>query len=367
MIIIRYLLNKMLKSQVAILFILILIFFSKKTINILSLAVHGNIPSDLVFPLLGHGIPEMAQLILPLSLFLGLLMTYSKLYIDSEITVMHACGLGKRVLLIAALILGLFTALIAAVNVAWILPWSAKYQKQALADAKSNPSLVSMSMVEGQFKTTKDQYIVLYISDIKGKNFSDVFMAQLRQANNQRPSVVIAESGGIREDKNGNQIVVLDKGTRYEGTALLRDFRITDFKDYQAVIDHKKKVVTGDKIEQKDMLQLWRAKDVESKAEFHWRLTLVISALIMTLIVVPLSEVNPRHGRVLSILPAMLLYLIFFLLQSTLHSNAEKGEIDPRITMWLVNTAFLLLAIMLNIWDTVFVRRLRDKFYKGLA
>jgi lipopolysaccharide export system permease protein len=364
-IIIRYLVKETLKSQVAILFILILIFFSQKTINILSSAVQGNIPSDLVFPLLGLGIPEMAQLILPLSLFLGLLMTYSKLYIDSEITVMHACGLGKKVLVIAALILALFTAFIAAVNVAWMLPWSAKYQEQALADAQANPSLAHM--VEGRFKTTKDQNIVLYISNVKGKNFTDVFMAQLRPANNQRPSVVIAETGRIREDQNGNQIVVLDKGTRYEGTALLRDFRITDFKDYEAVIDHKETAVTGDKIEQKDMLQLWHATDAESKAEFHWRLTLVVAVLIMALMVVPLSEVNPRQGRVLSMLPAMLLYLIFFLLQSTLHSNAEKGEIDPKITMWLVNAAFLLLALILNIWDTVMMRRLRAKFSKGGA
>ncbi|MGP1956351.1 MAG: LPS export ABC transporter permease LptF [Arsenophonus sp. NC-PE1-MAG3] len=363
MIIIRYLVKETLKSQVAILFILILIFFSQKTINILSSVVQGNIPSDLIFHLLWFGIPEIAQLILPLSLFLGLLMTYSKFYIDSEIIIMYACGLGKRVLVIAALILALFTALIAIVNVAWILPWSVKSQEQTLANAKANPSLASM--IEGQFKTIKDQYLVLYISDVKDKNFFDVFMAQLRPANNQRPSVVIAESGSIREDQNGNQIIILDKGIRYEGTALLRDFWITDFKDYQAVIDHKEMIVTGNKIEKKDMLQLWLATDAESKAEFHWRLTLVISSLIMPLMVVPLSEVNPRQGRVLSILPAMLLYLIFFLLQSTLHSNAEKGEIDPKITMWIVNVAFLLLAIILNTWDTVSMRRLRAKFYKG--
>ncbi|MGP1955411.1 MAG: LPS export ABC transporter permease LptF [Arsenophonus sp. NC-PY1-MAG3] len=365
MIIIQYLVKETLKRQVAILFILILIFLSQKTINILSSAVQGNIPSDLILPLLWLGIPEIVQLILPLSLFLALLMTYSKFYIDSEITIMYACGLGRWVLVMAALILALFIALIAAVNVAWMLPWSAKSQEQTLADAKANPSLASM--IEGQFKSIKDQYLVLYISDVKGKNFADVFMAQLHPTNNQRPFVVIAESGGIREDQNGNQIIILDKGIRYEGTALLRDFRITDFKDYQAVINHKKKTVTGNKIEKKDMLELWLGTDTKSKAEFHWRLTLVISSLIMTLMVVPLSEVNPRHGRVLSILPAMLLYLIFFLLQSTLHSNSEKGEIDPKITMWIVNLAFLLLAIILNILDTVSMRQLRAKFYKGIT
>ncbi|MGP1954020.1 MAG: LptF/LptG family permease, partial [Arsenophonus sp. NC-QC1-MAG3] len=167
MIIIQYLVKETLKRQVAILFILILIFFSQKTINILSSAVHGNIPSDLIFPLLWFGIPEIAQLILPLSLFLALLMSYSKFYIDSEITIMYACGLGRRILVIAALILALFTTLIAVVNVAWVLPWSAKSQEQTLADAKANPSLASM--IEGQFKTIKDQYLVLYITNVKNK------------------------------------------------------------------------------------------------------------------------------------------------------------------------------------------------------
>ena len=93
MIIIRYLVRETLKSQLAILFILLLIFFSQKLVRILGAAVDGDIPTNLVLSLLGLGIPEMAQLILPLSLFLGLLMTLGKLYTESEITVMHACGL----------------------------------------------------------------------------------------------------------------------------------------------------------------------------------------------------------------------------------------------------------------------------------
>lgn len=96
MIIIRYLARETLKSQIAILFILMLIFFSQKLVEILGAAVEGNIPTNLVVSLLWLGIPEMAQLILPLSLFLGLLMTYSKLYVESEITVMNACGIGKK-------------------------------------------------------------------------------------------------------------------------------------------------------------------------------------------------------------------------------------------------------------------------------
>ncbi len=96
-------------------------------------------PTNLVLSLLGLGVPEMAQLILPLSLFLGLLMTLGKLYTESEITVMHACGLSRGVLVKAAMILALFTGAIAAVNVMWAGPWSSRHQDQVLADAKSQP------------------------------------------------------------------------------------------------------------------------------------------------------------------------------------------------------------------------------------
>ena len=42
---------------------------SQKLVEILGAAVEGNIPTNLVISLLWLGIPEMAQLILPLSLF----------------------------------------------------------------------------------------------------------------------------------------------------------------------------------------------------------------------------------------------------------------------------------------------------------
>ncbi len=122
MIIIRYLVRETLKSQIAILFILLLIFFCQNLVRVLGDAVDGNIPTNLVLSLLALGVPKMAQLILPLSLFLGLLMTLGRLYTESEITVMHACGLGKRTLIIAAMILALFTSAVAAVNVFWAGP-----------------------------------------------------------------------------------------------------------------------------------------------------------------------------------------------------------------------------------------------------
>ncbi|MDM9616856.1 LPS export ABC transporter permease LptF [Kosakonia cowanii] len=360
MIITRYLVRETLKSQLAILFILLLIFFCQKLVRILGAAADGEIPTNLVLSLLGLGVPEMAQLILPLSLFLGLLMTLGKLYTESEITVMHACGLSRAVLVKAALVLALFTGAVAAVNVMWAGPWSSRHQDQVLADAKANPGMAALA--QGQFQQATDGNSVLFIEGVDGKNFTNVFLAQLRPKGNARPSVVLADSGQLSQHKDGSQVVTLNSGTRFEGTAMLRDFRITDFQNYQAVIGHQAVALDPTDTEQMNMRTLFNTDNPRASAELHWRLTLIFAVVMMALMVVPLSVVNPRQGRVLSMLPAMLLYLIFFLLQTTLRSNGAKGKLDPMIWMWAVNLLYLALAVVLNLWDTVPMRRVRARF-----
>lgn len=369
MIIIKYLVRETLKSQLAILFILLLIFFCQKLVRILGAAVDGEVPTNLVLSLLALGVPQMAQLILPLSLFLGILMTYGRMYTDSEVTVMFACGVGKSTLVKAAMLLALITSAVAAINVIWAGPLSARHQDEVLAEAKANPGLAVLAA--GQFQQTTDGNSVLFIEGVTGRDFHNVFLAQLKPNGNARPSVVVADSGHLEQLHDGTQIVTLNKGTRFEGTALLRDFRITDFQDYQARVGHQAIALDPNDTEQMSMHQLMTAtgdRASNAVAELSWRLTLIFSVAVMALMVVPLSAVNPRQGRVLSMLPAMLLYLLFFLLQSSLKSNGAKGKLDPLLWMWLVNLLYLALAVILNLWDTVPVRRVRARFtQRGVA
>jgi lipopolysaccharide export system permease protein len=142
---------------------------------------------------------------------------------------------------------------------------------------------------------------------------------------------------------------------------MLRDFRITDFKDYQAIIGHQTVALDPNDTEQMGMSALWHTDTPQARAELHWRITLVATVFIMALMVVPLSVVNPRQGRVLSMLPAMLLYLVFFLVQTSLKSNGGKGKFDPTMWMWAINVLYFALAVVLNLWDTVPMRRVRAR------
>ncbi|XOD70021.1 MAG: LPS export ABC transporter permease LptF [Sodalis sp. (in: enterobacteria)] len=356
MIITRYLVREIFKTQLTILFILLLIFFCQKLVRFLGAAVNGDIPTNIVLSLLGFGLPEMAQLILPLSLFLGLLITLSRMYSESEITVMHACGLGKNILIRASLLLSLVTSLFAAVNVVWISPWSSRHQERLISEVKTNPSIAVL--VDGQFKSVERGNAVLFVDNIKNNDFKHVFLAKIKPNGNTRPFVIIADRGHMTQRKDGSKLIILDKGTLYEGTAFQRDFRITDFNQYQAIIEHKTVPIDRKDAEQMTLHQLWRSSALKASAEFHWRLTLVVSGLIMAMMVVRFSMVNPRQGWMLNMLPAMLLYLVFFLLQTSLRSNGAKGKLDPLVWMWVTNAAYLALALVLNLWDRIPARRL---------
>lgn len=132
------------------------------------------------------------------------------------------------------------------------------------------------------------------------------------------------------------------------------------------MIGHRTVAADNTESEQMSMQTLWESDDPDARAELHWRLTLVVSVALMALLVVPLSVVNPRQGRVLSMLPAILLYLIFFLLQTSLRSNAGKGKLDPMLWLWLVNGVYFAIALALNLWDTVPMRKLRARL-RGAA
>ncbi|SSY84867.1 Lipopolysaccharide export system permease protein lptF [Aggregatibacter actinomycetemcomitans] len=358
----RYLTKEIFKSQIAILFILLLIFFCQQLVRVLGSAANGKVPADLVFSLLGLGMPTMAQLMLPLCLFIAILLTLGRLYAESEITVMRACGVGQPILVKVVLLLSLLTSGVAAYNALWLTPWAIHKQTEIVEDAKANPNVGALSA--GQFVSANNSDFVLFIDDIQNNQINNVYVFQTQPRGQSKPSVIVAEKGELKALPNGDQVLNLQNSERFEGTAALPDFRITHFDEYQAYLGHKAVNDDSAETEELSLSQLLNTKTPAAKTEFHWRLTLILAVPIMALLAVPLSRVNPRQGRFAKVLPALLLYLIYFLLQSSLKSAGGAGKLDVGLFMPLVNIVFFLLAILLNSWDSAFMYRIRYSFNK---
>lgn len=358
MILSRYLTKEIFKSLIAILFVLLVIFFSQQLVRVLNSAVSGKVPTDLVLSLIGLGMPTMAQFLLPVSLFFALILTLGRFYAESEITVMKACGVGQGILVRSALFLSIFITALAAYNVFYLTPWAIDKQSEMLAEAKANPRFAALSA--GQFMSAGGY--VLFIDDITDNKINNIYVFQPQQQKKTRPSVVVAEQGELKGLPNGDQVLNLNHTTRYEGTPQTADFRISHFENYSAYLGYKD-VDSNEKMVQRASLStLLESKTPEAIAELHWRFALVLAVPLMALIAVPMSSVNPRQGRFAKMLPAALLFLIYFLLQSSLKSVGATGKINAAIIMPAVSIGFLLLGIVLNSWDSKLMSALRYRF-----
>ena len=214
---------------------------------------------------------------------------------------------------------------------------------------------------KGQFQGTPDGSSVVFIDDIEDKKLKNVFVAQMRPRDSILPSVSFSQSGEVKELSDGRQVIRMYDGVRYEGVPTRLDYMVTDFKQYEGLIGQRDVKPQGRDWEAIPTLQLISNPDSRAQAELQWRISLVVCIPLLTMLVVPLSAVNPRQGRFAKMGPAILIYLAYFLSISATKSALEDGSIPAFIGMWPINAALLLTAIGINSLDSITVRRLKDK------
>ncbi len=360
MIIVRYLIRETLKSQFAIFFVLFLVFLSQKFIRVLADASDGEIPARMILSIVGLNMPAMGLLMLPLSLYIGILLTFGRLYAESEITVMNATGIGNKFLIRAALYLALITATVAGFNAFWLSPWSQDKEAQLIERLAAESSVDLLQ--KGQFQRSPDGSSVVFIDNIENRRLQNVFVAQLAPRQSVLPSVMFSDSGQVKELSDGRQMIIMHNGVRYEGIPTRLDYMITRFDEYEGLIGQRAVKEKGRSWQETPTLALINHPDPRAQAELQWRISLVLCVPLLTMLVVPLSVVNPRQGRFAKMGPAILIYLTYFLTISAMKSAIEDGSIAVEVGMWPINIALLLVALLANCLDSVPVRKLKDKF-----
>src|SRR5512142_772349 len=96
MIIERYLFKELTYTLLGVALLLILIILSSTFVRILAQAADGAYPQQIVFTLFAlKSIPDLA-VVLPLAFLLAVLLALGRLYKDSEMVVLSACGVGPE-------------------------------------------------------------------------------------------------------------------------------------------------------------------------------------------------------------------------------------------------------------------------------
>lgn len=365
MIIFRYLLAEVFKSQLAVFVILMTIILSQRFVKILADASEGEVPGQLVMSIVALKLPQLAVIILPLSAFIGILVAYGRIYADSEMTVLHATGVSEWYVTRITLVLSLLLAIAAGGVTLFLSPWATEREYQVLEKADASAGL--MSVVPGRFQHTSNEKAVIFVHDVgrgsEAGRLGRVFVAQSSDDDANSLAVVYAQSGIVREDATGAQSLQLDAGRRYAGTVSSPAFEITEFEQYQIQIREQEVEQRRRKLGSVPSSELLLLDSNEAVAEWHWRIAIPLSIPLLTLIAVPLSRVNPRQGKFGRLLPALLLYLGYYSLLIIARSALEDGKIPAQLGMWWLHGTALLLGIVLIMRS----RRSAQRFQAWLA
>jgi len=358
MIIKRYLNREILATLFAVTLILMLVFLSQLTVRYLGYAASGKYAANVLLPLLGFEIPSLLVILLPLGLYLGMFLVYSRLYADSEMFVLNASGCDSKQLMMATFPLVMLVSLLVLALSLWVNPWLASQKDRLIAKGMTEENILK-TLIPGRFRVSADGRRVIYVGNISKQRrlAENLFIAEEKKPSRelsgsglseQTNQVIISAAQGapVYDRELQEHFVIAGDGYRYEGVPGQNEYKIIQFKKYAVHIPDTS--FRGDRELQEGIptSRLWMQYDKPAyAAELQWRCSLAIAPLLLALLVFPLSQVKPRQGRYLMAIPALLIYTIYVNLLFVARHWLELGKIPSYVGMWWVHGILFILVL----------------------
>lgn len=349
MIVFRYLSREVLLTLTAVSGVLLLIIMSGRFIKYLAQAAAGQLDPGVLFLIIGYRLPGFMVLILPLGLFLGVLLAYGRMYLDSEMTVLSANGFSDRRILWYTQGPALVVALIVAVLSLWLAPAGVLKTQQLFNQQAAMTEFDTLAA--GRFQSLGSGQRVTYAGGLSEDRtqLEDLFITERAGGvDDTSVGVLVAETGRQQMNADGSRYLVLYDGYRYDGTPGSADFRVISYDTYGVLLPKPEIATEVTDREGIPTLQLFGEPDIDLRAELQWRLALPLLVFIVAFFAVPLSRVNPRQGRFLKLLPAVMLYMAYLAMLISARGWMESGALPPALGLWWVHLLFLAIGVVLN-------------------
>ncbi len=349
--------------------VLLIIIMSGRFIKYMAQAAQGLLEPGVLFLIMGYRIPGFLQLILPLGLFLGILLAYGRMYLDSEIVVLNAAGFSQQRLFANTLLPALLIAIFSGFLSFYLTPTGMAKVEEIFRQQDALTEFDTLS--PGRFQAMKDGQRVTYAAALDNNQelLRGVFISEAGIERPGKPvvqgkslrnsddiSVLLAKRGQQVVQKDGNKYLVLEDGYRYDGRPGEADYRVVRYETYAILLPKPSEALGGSDREAMTTAELWQGKHVRLKTELHWRMSIPVLAFVVTMFAVPLARVNPRQGRFLKLLPAIFLYMAYLTLLIASRDALDKGKIPVQLGMWPVHLLFFVIGVVLMYWQGLLLR-----------
>lgn len=318
---------------------LLAILASILLIRLLKEAVGGRVAPEAVVSLLGFAVLNFMPLTLTLMLFIAILLSLSRAYRDSEMVVWFSCGQPLTAWIRPVLKFSLPVVVAIAVLSGFLSPW-ANYntaQYRQVMSARSDVSQIS----PGAFREVKRGQRVFFVEALAddASQVGNVFVATFQEG---KLGVVMSDVAYQQFAENGDRFLVLEHGRRYEVEPGSPEFKVMEFERYRVRTEDGEAKPTERLPNRMPITELLADSSNKARGELLWRIATPISALILALLAIPLSYVNPRAGRSANMLIAVLIYAIYSNLLWVCQAWVAQGKLPFWIGVWVVHGAMLI-------------------------
>lgn len=344
MIFLRTLLREFANLAIAVFLSLFLIALTTRLIRLLGQAAGGKIPSDAVVAFLGFSALSLLPVLLSLTLFITVLLALNRSWRDSEMVIWFNSGLSLASWIRPVLIFAAPLVLVIAALSFVIAPWAAQKSEQYRSRIDSRDDLSRVD--PGTFGESRSRERVFFVESVAGDKSSvqNVFVNSIQH---RRTGVMISERGFTEIAPNGDRFLVLLSGRRYEGNPGEADYRLMEFERYATRIQTREGDEPAATQKSTSTLGLIESPTRSNLGELLWRIGMPVSALILALIAIPLSFVNPRAGRSVNLLFALLTYMVYSNLLSISQARVVQGNLAFGTGLWMVHGVMLVVLLIL--------------------
>jgi len=340
----RSLLREFAATGIATFIVLLAITITTQLIRFLGYAARGNISSDTVLTFLGFASMRYLPILLSLTLFISVLLTLTRSYRDSEMVVWFTSGLGLNSWIRPVLIYALPLVFVIAVLSLLLSPWAMAKTDEFRHQLESQDDVAAIS--PGVFKESRHEERVFFVERLAA-NLTTVANIFVHSDENGEIGTTVAKQGYQETVPNGDRFLVLLKGRRYIGAPGSAEYRIIEFEKYGLRIEASEAKEYLPSMTSLPTAELFGKKSAEAYAELIWRMGLPLSALVLCLLAIPMSFVNPRAGRSLNLMVAAMLYMLYSNMLSIIQAWVAQERVGPLLGMWVVHLAMLALTVAL--------------------
>ena len=337
----KYIAKELLIAFLSVTFVLLIIVLSTEVVHLLKWVSQGIIPLSAFLAYFVNSLFEFGVVLIPLSLLMGILLAFGRLYNDSEMSAIMSAGVGPVQLYRALMLIAIPVTLLLLYLLLFVKPSIVHQRAIITAEIKSRAEV--NTLLVGQFnRASKGDSVMFLESKDKIKNqVNNVFLQHIEKGTNH---VNLAASTSNYFDDEGRQYMMMHGGTHYVGNAGSHDFKIIKYQDYGVFID-KKQVAAHFSEKSKSSSELWHSTSPVDQAELQWRLTIPLATIIVAFMALPLSRTEPRSGRYSKLVAALILYLVY----SNLLGVGKTWIVQEKVPVWIGTWWVHLIAIIITL------------------